>query len=123
MNGADVELILPDPADIPETIEDMDPEVVQTCLMEEDLHKLWSCSIDDTVSKENRVTLYWHYRLRHLTLTGLKKLARRGLLPKCILDVKKMPLCAACTFAKSHRKNWRFKGSKKRGKIRSRQSK
>ena len=75
VDGSDVELIPPDPTDIPHTPEDMDPEVVQNCLTEEDLHKLWNCSIDDTVSHENIVTLCWHHRLRHITLTGLKKLA------------------------------------------------
>ena len=123
VSGDNVQLIQPDPADIPESPEDLDPEVVHRCLTNDDLQKLWDCSIDDTVSKENRVTLYWHHRLRHLTLIGLKKLAARGLLPKCILKVKKMPLCAACAFAKAHRKNWRFKGTKKGGKIRSRKSK
>ena len=123
VNEDDIHLIKPDPADIPHSPTDLDPEVVHKCLTKEDLHKLWNCSIDDTVSKEHRVTLYWHHRLRHLTLIGLKKLAKRGLIPKCILKVKKMPLCAACAFAKAHRRNWRSKGSKRKGEIRSRKSK
>ena len=65
VEGGDIQLIQSDPADIPDTPEDLDPEVVQRCLTEEDLHKLWNCTIDDTVSKKNRVTLYWHHRLRH----------------------------------------------------------
>ena len=40
VNGADVKLIPPDPVDIPNTPEDMDPEVVQKFLTEEDLYKL-----------------------------------------------------------------------------------
>ena len=115
VSGANIQLIQPDPADIPDSPKDLDPEVVHKCLTKEDLFKLWNCSIDDTVSKEDRVSLYWHHRLRHLTLIGLKKLATRGLLPKCILNVKKMPLCSACTFAKAHRKNWRSKGPKRGG--------
>ena len=34
----------------------------------------------------------------------------RGILPACIKNVHKMPLCAACAFAQAHRRNWRGKG-------------
>ena len=58
VDGIEIEIIPPDPSDIPHSSNDLDPDVVQRCLTEEDLHKLWNCTIDNTVSKENRVTLY-----------------------------------------------------------------
>ena len=102
---SNITLIPPNPADIPNSPQDMDPKVVQTCLTGEDLQRLWDCSIDDTVSKESRMTLYWHHKLRHAPLTQFKQLAKRRLSPKYILRIGKIPLCAACTFDKAHRRN------------------
>ena len=50
VDRSDIELISSDPVDIPHSSQDLDPTVVKTCLIEEDLHKLWDCTIDDTVS-------------------------------------------------------------------------
>ena len=48
------------------------------------------------------------------SLLTLRRLATRGILPSCIAKILKLPLCAACTFAKAHRRNWRHKGKQSR---------
>ena len=53
VNEPSIELIPSDPSDIPTSSQNLDPYVMKTCLIEEDLHRLWNCTIDDTVSKEN----------------------------------------------------------------------
>ena len=58
VNESSIELIYPDLADIPTSPQDLDPHVEQTCLTEEDLRKLWTCTIYNTVSKEDILTLY-----------------------------------------------------------------
>ena len=110
-----VQIINPDPANIPESHQDLDAEIMTRCMTREDLEKLWNCSIDDMVSEENRLTLYWYHRLQHIPLKHLKRLSERGIIPKCIAIIVKMPLCAACAFSTAHRRNWRFKKSKSKG--------
>ena len=44
-----VEIIPPESADIPTSPNDLDSEVIQTSLVEEDLHKLYNCAISYTV--------------------------------------------------------------------------
>ena len=39
----------------------------------------------------------------------LHRLAHRGVLPKGISKVYKIPLCASCAFAMAHRRGWRTK--------------
>ena len=81
----------------------------------DDLGRLWNGGVDDTIPEADRITLYWHHRLRHAPLISLKRLSKRGLLPICISKVSKMPLCAACAFASAHRRNWRTKKPPTRG--------
>ena len=51
----------------------------------------------------------WHYRLNHLSLKRMFKMAKQGLLPKKILKAN-VPICPACQYGKMHRKPWRTKG-------------
>ena len=102
--------ISPEPADIPTSVKDVDTKLLEQTLPEEHVKRLWDGDLDDTVPEADRVTLYWHHRLRHAPLVTLRRLSIRGILPKCIQNVVKMPLCAACAFATAHRRNWRVKG-------------
>ena len=93
-------------------IKEMNLKVLKEEVSKTDIERLWKGEMDDTTSEAVRITPYWHNRLRHAPLISLRRLAMRGLLPACIKKVTRMPLCAACTFAAAHRRNWRAKGSK-----------
>ena len=110
----DIVEIRPSPADIPTSPAEVDTEVMTECLTKEDLETLWSGNIDNTMNKNERLSLYWHHRLRHAPLKYLHRLATRGVLPKAILLVRKLPLCAACAFATAHRRGWRTKSKSNR---------
>ena len=104
-----VSSVRPAPDDIPATPSDIDAGIMTECLQKEDLEKLWTGDIDSTINSNERLALYWHHRLRHAPLVGMHRIAKRGWLPKAILRVKKLPLCAACAFASAHRRGWRTK--------------
>ena len=55
VNEPSIEVIPSDPSYISTSSQNLDPYVMKTCLIEEDLHRLWNYTIDDTVSKENRL--------------------------------------------------------------------
>ena len=105
LNGKDTQMveahhmsiISPDPSFVPTEPSDIDPNEMAKYLTKLDLAQLWNGNIDDTVQEAARVTLYWHHRLRHMPLVALHRLAKRGVLPKCILKVKKDAfMCSMC---------------------------
>ena len=110
----DIRHVHPEPGDIPLKPSEVDNQIMTQCLSSEDLEKLWSGNVDSTISDEERITLYWHHRLQCMPLISLHRLAERGVLPRAILTVKKLPLCASCAFATAHRRSWRGKGKKNR---------
>ena len=110
LTANDIMAIRPDPTDIPSSPNDVDRETMTHCLTEAEMQQIWSSDSDNTVSEPSRQTLYWHHRLRCAPLRTLHRLSERGLIPKCIARVKKMPLCASCAYAAAHRKGWRVKG-------------
>ena len=115
VDDAQLEEIVPEPADIPTSVKEVDKRVLEDTLSDDHIQQLWGGDSDSTVPEADRVTLYWHHRLRHAPLVVLRRLSMRGVLPKCIQKVVKMPLCAACAFATAHRRNWRTKGENPNG--------
>ena len=111
VSPTELQPINPEPADIPLRAQDVDRSLLRKELSTMDVTNLWSGSSDSTVSEADRITLYWHHRLRHAPLVFLRRLSARGILPACIKKVFKMPLCAACAFSAAHRRNWRSKGA------------
>ena len=114
IQSSSIEYFTPDPADIPHSPKDVELTSIANILTAQDLTRLWSPTSDDTVSKESRLALYWHHRFRCAPLRHLHRLAERGVIPRCITRVKRMPLCASCAFAAAHRRNWRSKGEQPR---------
>jgi hypothetical protein len=55
--------------------------------------------------------LRWHYRLSHVSMTRLQRMAKEGYLPKKLATCR-MPLCQACIYGKLTRRPWRTKGGK-----------
>ena len=81
----------------------------------EDLEKLWLGNTDSSINKAEIITLYWYHRLQCAPIVMLYRLPSRRILPKEILEVKKIPICAICAFATIHRRYWRNKYNKNRG--------
>ena len=77
------------------------------CLSPEDIEKLWSVNIYNTLSDNNMINLYWYHRIQCMPLVSLQRLTERGVLPAAILNTKKIPLCDSCDFASAHRQSWR----------------
>ena len=54
-------------------------------------------------SELHRELLGYHYKLKHLRLSSLQRLAQQGMIPKRLAKVKP-PLCVACQIRKQTRK-------------------
>jgi GAG-pre-integrase domain len=59
-------------------------------------------------AKPEDTLLQLHYKLGHVPMSHLKKIANQGLLPKCI-EQAQTPICQACIFGKMTRRAWRNK--------------
>ena len=85
-------------------------KILEQCSLRDEVRQLWFPQSDTTISDPERTTLYWYHRLQCAPLKTLRRLAQRGTLPRNILKVLKMPLCASCAFAAAHRRACRHKG-------------
>ena len=52
-------------------------------------------------------------RLRHKPQKYIRRLAKRGIIPKRLEKVDRMPMCAACKLADASKRNWKSGSSKK----------
>eukprot|EP00957_Ditylum_brightwellii_P147186 11207913-Ditylum_brightwellii.AAC.1 len=95
-----------DPADIPTSVKDIDPNAMESLLTHEDLEKLWHKD-QVTISDDIRLYLYWHQRFQHPHHVSMVWLAERKVIPSAIRYIQKAPPCAACLFAKAQRRAWR----------------
>lgn len=84
----------PDPSAIPEDISDIDVDVIQDIWSQEDLKDVWD-KVNTTYTEDEKLFLYWHQRTRHSPMKYVKRLAKRGVIPCRLVDVKKMPMYAA----------------------------
>ena len=108
-----VELVCaPDPSSIPESISDIDNEELQDSLSHEDMKMIWD-NTDNTYSEDEKLFLYWHMRLRQKPQKYIRRLAKRGIIPKILEKVDRMPICAACKLADASQRNWKRNSSKK----------
>ena len=112
VTATNITTISPDPSDMPSSPANIDTQTLSQDLSQEEVKRLWSPQSDSTVSHLNRQTLYWHHRLQCAPLKTLHRLAKRGIIPRGIAKVTKMPICASCAFAAAHRRPWRHKGKK-----------
>ena len=100
-----ISLIRDEPADIPHSHHEVDKQLIREELSDEQVEQLWKQSASVDIPENERVTLYWHRRLGHASLVYLRRLAQRGILPSCIKNTLKMPLCLAYILAKAHRRS------------------
>lgn len=68
-------------------------------------------SVDSKTSEKQKELLAHHYRLKHLPFSYLKRLAKKGIIPKYLQNVN-APLCYPCMMGKQHKKPWRGKNKK-----------
>ena len=102
----------PDPSSIPESISDIDTEALQDLLSNEDMKKIWD-NTDTTYTEDEKLCLYWHMRLRHKPQIYIRRLAKRGIIPKRLKKVDRIPMCAVCKLAEASKRNWKSSSSKK----------
>jgi len=60
------------------------------------------------LSRDEQEMMLWHLRLSHLPLSRLLSMARLNLLPRRLLNVKKL-FCSGCAFGRMTRRPWRTK--------------
>ena len=112
VHHSDLDALSPhQPSEVPASHTDIDPASLQKCLTREDLSQIWEHS-PDSISPDQRLFLYWHQRLDHPTMQTMHKLALKGVIPRRLSKVTKMPPCAACIFAKMQKRRWREAHSK-----------
>ena len=71
------------------------------------MNKLWST--EELLGRYERELLVWHHRLNHCSLKYLLRLSKRGIIPRKLSKVRKLPPCVACLFGGSHKRPWSTK--------------
>ena len=102
------------PADSPAGYRDTDTQVMVENFSAEDLERLWLNNMDNIMSDDQRMTLYWNHRLRCCLLVTLYRLEKYGVTPKRLLKVLKIPLYVAYSFETTYYRAWRTKAKKTR---------
>ena len=100
---------LPSISDLTESSDAVSVPEVTKELSEMDLKWLWDQGTSDLTDNQ-KLYSYWHKRLQHPTHETIKRLDMHRVILKRIATVTKPPLCAACVFAKAHKRSWRSKG-------------
>ena len=85
----------------------LDKDTIGAELTREDMANMWSTK--DLLRQNERDLLVWHYRLNHCSLKFLFRLSKRGLIPRKLGKIRKIPPCVACLFVKSHKMPCRTK--------------
>ena len=67
-------------------------------------------STRDLLGQDYREILVWHHRMNHCSLKFLLIISKRGLIPRKIINIRKLPPCVTFLFVKSHKRPWRTKG-------------
>ena len=61
------------------------------------------------MTKDQKLWLRYHYALKHLLISYMRRLAKAGLIPKKLEKVKP-PFCVACLQGKQHKRPWKGRG-------------
>ena len=78
--------------------------------------KLWST--EDLLGWDERDLLVWYSRMNHCTLNLLIRLLKRGIIPRKLINIRKLTPCVAFLFGKLRKKPLRNKGKHSGGSIR-----
>jgi hypothetical protein len=69
-----------------------------------EIHKIVT-SISEQTSTLQRELLGYHFKIKHLPFSSLKKLAEKGIIPKKLAKVPVL-MCSLCQTGKQHKKPW-----------------
>ena len=105
----DLEHVHLEPADIRLQATDANIQMMTHCFTFKELEQLWSRNIESTISNDERLTLYWNYRLQCVRPVILHWLAYIGVLSKSIYKVDRVSSFVSCAFAMTHCRGWRTK--------------
>ncbi len=74
--------------------------------------QLGQISNPQTLDNNQRELMEIHYKMNHLLLSALIKLARKGKFNRKFVKLKDcLPTCMSCIFGQAHCKPWHSKGS------------
>ena len=93
---------------IPTNLEEVYKDLIGAELTREDIAKL--CSTEDLLGWDEREILFWHQRPNHCSFKSLIRLSSRGVIPRKLIKIRKLPPFVACIFGKSHKRPWSTKG-------------
>ena len=79
--------------------------------------KLWST--EDLLGQDERELLVCHHRLNYCSLKTLIKLSDRGIIPRKLISIRKIPPFVAYIFENYHKRPWRNKGKLSSGSIKN----
>jgi hypothetical protein len=99
---------IPDISTIPVSIEQYTNEIQK--LTPEQLKNV---SHPQVLDDDQREFMGLHYKMNHLPLPAMIRLAEKGKLNRKFAKLKhRLPVCMSCMFGTAHRKPWRSKGEK-----------
>ena len=84
--------------------------------MRENISKLWS--INYLLGREERDILVWHHSMNNFSFKYLIRISKRGIIPRKLIRIRKLPPYVACILGKYHKRPWRTKGKHSSGSIR-----
>ena len=61
------------------------------------------------MGRDERELLVSHHRMNHCSFKYLIRLSKRGIIPRKLINIRKLPPCVACIFGKYHKRSWRTK--------------
>ena len=99
----------PEPSNILTRPHDTDCAIVTEITSQAEMKELWETPNSDFTSHE-RLFYYWHKRLRHIPKEYIRRLTRRGVLPRCLEHVKRI-FFVVCAFVNASKRNWRGRNS------------
>ena len=70
------------------------------------------------MGQDDREIVVWHHRLNHYSFKYLLRISKRGIIPRKLINIRKIPPRVACLFVKSHKRSWRNEEKHSGGSIR-----
>ena len=68
---------------------------------------IWSTK--DILGWDKRELLVCYHRLKHYYFKSLLRISKRGIIPRKLSKIRKIPPCVTCLFGNYHKRPWRTK--------------
>ena len=96
------------PSQIPINLEEVEKYVVGDKLTRKDMENMWSN--EELLGWYKRYILVYNHRLNHCSFKYLLKISKRGIIPRKLRKIRKLPPCVAFIFGNPHKRPWSTKG-------------